>query len=124
MSKLEHTRSLINKLTNIYKSGGVKQALSDSCFDDVNPFTHTCGRLFARAVQKVAFVVSIAFMLGACQKAYLIPSEGDESSRHSESTTKEKKDTTNVDVNIDAEGWEGAIDADFTFGGEEEQENE
>lgn len=70
-------------------------------------------------MQKVAFVVSIAFMLGACQKAYLIPSEGDESSRHSESTTEEKKDTTNVDVNIDAEGWEGAIDADFTFGGEQ-----
>ena len=61
-------------------------------------------------------------MLGACQKDYLIPSESDESSRHSEFTTEEKKDTTNVDVNIDAEGWGGAIDADFTFGGEQEGE--
>ena len=59
-------------------------------------------------------------MLGACQKDYLIPSESDESSRHSEFTTEEKKDTTNVDVNFEAEGWEGAIDADFTFGGEEQ----
>lgn len=59
-------------------------------------------------------------MLGACQKAYLIPSESDESSRHSEFTSEEKKDTTNVDVNFETEGWEGAIDADFEFGGEQE----
>ena len=103
------------------QTGGVKQGLSNSSSDALNQSTHTCGRLFARMVLKVAFVVSIAFMLGACQKAYLIPSEGDESSRHSESTTEEKKDTTNVDVNIDAEGGEGAIDADFTFGGEPQE---
>lgn len=106
------------------QTGGVNFHLSNSSTNDINQSTHTCGRLFARAVQKVAFVVSIGFMLGACQKAYLIPSESDESSRHSESTTEEKKDTTNVDVNFDAEGWEGAIDADFEFGGEQEQENE
>ena len=67
---------------------------------------------------RVAFVVSLCLLLGACQKATLIPSEGDESSRGSEENTEAPKDTTNVDVNFDAEDWEGAIDADFTFGGE------
>ena len=107
-------------VNNIYlQIGGGNFNLSNSSSNDINQSTYACGRLFARAVQKVAFVVSIAFMLGACQKDYLIPSESDESSRHSEFTTEEKKDSINVDVNFEAEGWEGAIDADFTFGGKQ-----
>jgi len=116
MSNFKHTYPLMNKLTNIYKSGGVKRALSDSSFDDVNPSTHTCGRLLARAVLKVAFVVALCFLLGACRQAYLIPSEGDENSRVSEENTEAPKDTTNVDVNFDAEGWEGSTDVGFEFG--------
>lgn len=119
MSKLEHTLSLMNKLMNIYKTGGVKRALSNFSFDDVNPSTHTCGRLFAHAVQKVAFVVSILFLSVACQKATLISSEDSEKTTRG---TDEEIPTDSTDVNIDfeAEGWEGAIDAGFEFGGEEE----
>ena len=120
MSKLEHICSLISKLTNIYKPGGVKQALSDSCFDDLNPSTHTCGRLFARAVQKVAFVVSICFMLFACQKAELIPSDENNGSRGLQTTTEEPKDSTKVTPNITVDDdWEGIIDVGFGFGGEQ-----
>lgn len=115
MSKFEHTHPLMNILTNIYKSGGVKRALSDSSSDDIKPSTHTCGRLFARAVQKVAFVVSILFLLGACQKATLISSEESEENTRG---SKEASDSTNVDFDFEAEDWEGAIDAEFTFGGE------
>ena len=121
MSKLEHTRSLISKLTNIYKLGGVKQALSDSSCDSINPSTHTCGRLFAHAVQKVAFVVSILFLLGACQKAELIPSDVERDTRGSEATTEEPKDSTKVTPNITVDDdWEGVIDVGFGFGGEEQ----
>ena len=116
MSNFKHTYPLMNKLTNIYKSGGGKRALSDSSFDDVNPSTHTCGRLLARWLSKVAFVVALCFLLGACRQAYLIPSEGDENSRVSEENTEAPKDTTNVDVNFDAEGWEGSTDVGFEFG--------
>ena len=69
---------------------------------------------------KVAFVVALCSLLGACRQAYLIPSEGDENSRVSEENTEAPKDTTNVDVNVDAEGWEGSTDVDFSFGSEQE----
>ena len=65
-------------------------------------------------VSKVAFVVSILFLLGACQKAELIPSD-----EYDSRGTEEVSDSTNVDVNIEANGWEGTIDAGFEFGGEE-----
>ena len=123
MSKLEYTRPLMNKLTNIYKSGGVKRALSDSCCDDLNPSTHTCRRLLMHFVSKVAFVVSILFLTGACQQARLIPDEETkEATRGTEAAIEEKKDSTNVDINFDAEGWEGSVDAEFEFGGEEKEE--
>ena len=118
MSNFKHTYPLMNKLTNIYKSGGVKRASSDSSSNEIKSSTHTCGRLLACAVLRVAFVVSLCLLLGACQKATLIPSEGDESSRGSEENTEAPKDTTNVDVNFDAEGWEGSTDVGFEFGGE------
>ena len=66
MSNLNYTFSLMNKLMNNYKSGGVKQASLDYSFDEINPSTHIYGRLFVRMVQKVAFVVSIAFLLDTC----------------------------------------------------------
>ena len=93
--------------------GGVKQAGLDFSSDDINPSTHTCGRLLARVVLKVAFVVSILFLLGACQKAELIPSD-EYNSRGSE----ESNDSTKVTPDFDVNGWEGAIDAGFEFGGE------
>lgn len=96
--------------------GGANQAELDTPCNEINPSTHTCGRLLARVVSKVAFVVSILFLLGACQKATLIPSETDENSRSSE----ESNDSTKVTPEFDISGWEGAIDAGFEFGGEEQ----
>lgn len=120
MSKFEHTHPLMIVLTNIYKSGGVKRALSDSSCDEINPSTHTCGRLFARALQKVAFVVSMAFLLGACQKATLIPDE--EAQETTRGTDEEApQDSTIVKPEFDIEGWGEGIDANFTFGGEQSE---
>lgn len=55
----------------------------------------------------------------ACRQATLIPSESnDEDGR---STEEVASDSVNVDVDFDAEGWEGSIDVGFTFGGESEE---
>ena len=128
MSNQKYTHLLMKTLTNIYKSGGVKRALSNSSCDELNPSTHTCGRLFARAVQRVAFVVSIIFLTGACQQARLIPDDEAqtmENTRGTEAATEESNDSTNVDIDIDTNDWEGSIDAEFEFGGEEQEgENE
>ena len=120
MSKLEHTHPLMNKLTNIYKLGGVKFAsLDSSC--KTNPSTHTYGRLLARAVLKVAFVVSICFLSVACQKAYLIPDEN-EAEENTRGTDEEApQDSTLVKPEFDIEGWEGTTDVDFSFGGEKQE---
>ena len=121
MSNFKHTYPLMNKLTNIYKLGGVKRALSDSSFDDVNPSTHTCGRLLARAVLKVAFVVSILFLSVACQKATLISGEN-EAEENTRGTDEEApQDSTIVKPEFDIEGWEGSTDVDFSFGGEKQE---
>ena len=120
MSRLEHIPSLMNKLTNIYKTGGVKLASPISSCDDINIATHTCGRLFAYTMQKVAFVVSICFLLGACQKAELVPSEPKDI--NTRATDEEiVSDSTQVNVDCDAKGWEGAIDVGFGFGDEKQK---
>ena len=68
---------------------------------------------------KVAFVVSILFLSVACQKATLISSEvSEETTRGTDEEAPQ--DSTIVKPEFDIEGWEGAIDADFSFGGEEE----
>ena len=50
----------------------------------------------------------------ACQKATLIPSYEDYSIRTTEEVSS---DSTDVNVDFKAEGWDEAINADFTFGG-------
>lgn len=103
---------------NIYKMGGVILSQPESSCDEIKPSTHTCGRLFARAVQRVAFVVSISFLLLACEKATLLPSDEDSDSRSKEGVP----DSTVIEPTFDVNGWDGAINVDFTFGGEEEEE--
>ena len=74
-------------------------------------------------VSKVAFVVSILFLTGACQQARLIPDEETkEATRGTEAAIEERKDSTNVDVDFEAEGWEGSVDAEFEFGGDEKED--
>ena len=121
MSIFKHTLSLTNKLTNIYKMGGVKFLLLKSSYNELNLSTYTCGRLFARALQRVAFVVSIAFMLASCQQATLIPDEEVEVKENTRSEEGEAPaDSTKVSPEFDVNGWDEAINADFTFGGEEQ----
>ena len=93
----------------------------NSSYNELNLSTHTCGRLFARALQRVAFVVSIAFMLASCQQATLIPDEEVEVKENTRSEEGEAPaDSTTVSPEFDVNGWDEAINADFTFGGEEE----
>ena len=69
-------------------------------------------------MQKVAFIVTMAFVLSACRQATLISSdENTENTRGTEATTEEPKDSTQVNIDFDTKGWEGAIDAGFEFGG-------
>lgn len=119
MSKLEHTHPLMSKSTNIYKLGGVKFAsLDSSC--KTNPSTHTYGRLLARAVLKVAFVVSILILSVACQKATLISSDvSEETTRGTDEEAPQ--DSTIVKPEFDIDGWGEGIDANFTFGGKEKE---
>ena len=115
MNIFEHI-SLLASNVNKSKLGGVKLFLSDLSCDEINHSTHTCGRLFARTVQRVAFVVSIVFLLGACQKATLIPDEAEDKK---ETRGKEGvADSVNVKTEFETQDWESGIDADFTFGGE------
>ena len=119
MSRIEYIRSLMNKLINIYRMGGVKRASLLSSCNDINIATHTCGRLLIRSLSKVAFVVSICLLLSACQKAELVSSESKDV--NTRGTGEEiVSDSTQVNVDCDAKGWEGAIDAGFEFGGEQE----
>ena len=122
MSIFKHTLSLTNKLTNIYKMGGVKFSPLKSSYNELNLSTHTCGRLFARALQGVAFVVSITFMLASCQQATLIPDEEVEVKENTRSEEGEAPaDSTTVTPEFDVNGWDEAINADFTFGGEKQE---
>ena len=70
---------------------------------------------------KAAFVVSVCFLLSACQQAYLIPDDEDKSARVEADTTDLPNDSIVVTPDFDINGWDEAIDAGFTFGGEEQK---
>ena len=76
-------------------------------------------------MQKVAFVVSILFLTGACQQATLIPDEETEDFENTRNTDEEApKDSTTVTPEFDIDGWDEGIDAVFTFGGKEQGNDE
>ena len=63
----------------------------------------------------------ISASLLSCQKTRLVE-EGPESADqgvNGRNGQTEQGDTINVTPEFDINGWEGSIDADFTFGGEE-----
>ena len=73
-----------------------------------------------RIFQFIAIIV-IYFTLSGCQKACLVeewPDRADQGVNGRNGQT-EQGDTINVTPEFDINGWEGNIDADFTFGGEE-----
>ena len=58
--------------------------------------------------------------LMACQKAHLVeelPDKSEDTGGRNEQTSQNDS-TTTVTPDFDVNGWEGAIDASFTFGGE------
>lgn len=61
--------------------------LSDVSCGGVTPSIHNFGRLFVRAVQRVAFIVSIAFMFGACEEPVSMPEEETQESTGGEDFT-------------------------------------
>ena len=67
--------------------------------------------------------VSVFTSMQSCQQAHLVEEWDEESSanggRNEKNGKNEKKDSTTVTPDFDINGWEGAIDANFTFGGEE-----
>ena len=122
MSKQEQIYTLIDKLMNIYKSGGVKFNLSYSSCNITYFFSNTCKRLFALPVQRAAFIVSICFLLSSCQQAYLIPDDEESSTRVETDTTEVAKDSTEVDIHVTGNGWGEPINVGFGFGGEQKGE--
>ena len=65
------------------------------------------------------FVMLLSTSVFGCQKATLI--EDEESSKSGRNTNVESSDSTSVTPEFDINGWEGAIDASFTFGGQEQE---
>ena len=63
----------------------------------------------------LCILLSTAFL--GCQKASLVEKEQQESNISGRNTNEEASDSTIVTPRFDIIGWEGTIDADFTFGG-------
>ena len=80
-------------------------------------------RLFTlhNAVCRAVFFVCFLVLSVACQKATLVPSEQEGSSRGKDNTTKETTDSTTVKPELDINGWDEAINADFTFSGVQQE---
>lgn len=92
-----HNYHIMNSL-HLLIGGGKISDLSNASHGGVTPSTHNFGRFFVRAVQKVAFVVSIAFMLGACEEPVPMPEEETQESTGGEGFTvnPEYADTTYI----------------------------
>ena len=98
MSIFEHTRPLMNRLTNIYKSGGVKcNILLSSCRD----FKRLSVPVWA---QKVAFLVSVLVCLCACTKDTLIESYNPETEPYGESRS-DSAQTEKPSIIFQLEDW-------------------
>ena len=63
----------------------------------------------------------ISASLLSCQKSHLVEEWPDrtEQDANGRNGQTEQGDTINVTPEFDINGWEGSIDADFTFGGED-----
>ena len=112
--------------------GGVNFTPSDSCVNEKNFKTHTCGRLFARIVQRAALVVSLTFLLSSCGNSLPLPSEQptsqEEGARGTEGASQDSIDNPDIDSwgNGDSgdliitpttdDGWENPDNVNFDFG--------
>ena len=116
---------------NKSKSGGVIFTPSDSCVNEQNYSIHTCRRLFARLVQRAAFVVSFTLLLSSCGNTLPSPSEQlnpqEENSRGTEGAAQDSTNTHDIDswgngdsgeiiITSDNDGWEDPDNVNFDFG--------
>ena len=78
-----------------------------------------------KSVYRAAIFMCLLMLPVACQQAYLIPDdEAEENSRGKDELTEERKDSTEVTPEFDINGWDEAINADFTFGAQEQEGGE
>ena len=70
-----------------------------------------------KSVCRAAIFMCLFMLPVACQQACLIPDEEAEVSSRGKDMTEEPKDSTEVKPEVDVNGWEGTIDANFEFGG-------
>ena len=63
----------------------------------------------------------ISASLLSCQKSHLVEKWPDQEKQETNgrNSQTEQTDSTKVTPEFDINGWEGSIDSDFTFGGEE-----
>lgn len=116
---------------NKSKSGGVIFTPSDSCVNEQNYSIHTCRRLFARLVQRAAFVVSFTLLLSSCGNSLPLPSEQptsqEEGARGTEGAAQDSTNTHDIDswgngdsgeiiITSDNDGWEDPDNVNFDFG--------
>ena len=64
-------------------------------------------------------ILPLVLLAASWQKAHLVEEWPDGKSGRNSQT--EKSDSTTVTPEFDIDGWEGAIDASFTFGGQKQE---
>lgn len=72
-------------------------------------------------MKKLIYILPIVLLSASCQKANLVEESPDKSEETSGRNSTEQSDSTTVTPDLDIDGWEGAIDASFTFGGQEQK---
>ena len=78
-----------------------------------------------KSVCRAAVFMCLLVLSVACQQAYLIPEEeAEEYSRGKNEPTEESTDSTTVIPNFDVNGWQGSVDAEFSFGANEQEGGE
>ena len=70
-------------------------------------------------MRKLIYILPFVLLSASCQKAHLVEEWPDGKSGRNSQT--EKSDSTTVTPEFDIDGWEGAIDASVTFGGQEQE---
>ena len=72
-------------------------------------------------MRKLIYILPFVLLSAGCHKARLVEEWSDRTDQDANGRNgqTEQGDTINVTPEFDINGWEGSIDADFTFGGEE-----
>ena len=71
-------------------------------------------------MRKLIYILTFVLLSSSCQKARLVEEWTEEPSEPGgRNSTTEQSDRTKVTPTFDAEDWEGVIDVNFGFGGEQ-----